>query len=65
MAELIGGAPVDIALLQSAYLPEFSATDTVVGTLSAFDPDSSDTFEYTLVNPSGAYKIVGQSVGGR
>ncbi len=53
--------PYDIVLLQSAYLPENSATGTVVGTLTAFDPDSND-FVYTLVNPSGAYIIDGDKL---
>src|SRR5262249_36858896 len=59
--ELTGGGPVDIVVLQTAYVPEFRATGTVVGTLLGFDPDSS-SFEFSLVDPTGAYKIDGNQL---
>ncbi|WP_195930625.1 S8 family serine peptidase [Hyphomicrobium album] len=58
----LSGLPSDILIAQAAPVPEYSATGTVVGTFSTFDADSADTFEYTLLNPTGAYKIVGNQL---
>lgn len=45
-------APTDISL-DNASVPENSASGTAVGNFSATDPDSGDTFTYTLVAGAG------------
>ena len=44
--------PTDIALSNNS-VPENSANGTVVGTLSATDPDPGDTFTFELINSAG------------
>lgn len=55
-------APTDISLSQ-LNIPENSAGETVIGTLSSTDVDAGDTHTYTLVdNAGGRFKIVGNEV---
>jgi hypothetical protein len=52
-------APTNIALSDSS-ISENSAKGTVVGALSASDPDAGDAFTYSLVsNPGGLFSING------
>ncbi len=44
--------PTDIALTNNS-VPENSANGTVIGTLSATDPDLGDTFTFELINSAG------------
>jgi hypothetical protein len=54
----VNEAPTDIAL-SAAVAAENSPSGTVVGTLSATDPDVGDTFTYTLVdNAEGRFALV-------
>jgi hypothetical protein len=46
-------APTDMAL-SSTSIAENNAVNAVIGTLSTTDPDSSDTFTYTLVAGTGS-----------
>lgn len=46
------GPPTDIALSNNS-VPENSANGAVVGTLSATDPDSPETFTYSLLTSAG------------
>ena len=48
----VNESPTDLAL-SSTSIAENSATGTEVGTLSNTDPDSGDTFTYSLVSGSG------------
>jgi hypothetical protein len=55
-------APTDISLSATTVL-EHSATGTLVGQLSATDPDPNESFTYTLLDSSGGrFKIVGSQV---
>jgi VCBS repeat-containing protein len=59
-------APTDISLSNSS-LAENSAIDTIVGTLSTSDPDSGNTFTYSLVSGTGdtdnaSFNISGSSL---
>ncbi|MBN1314356.1 MAG: putative Ig domain-containing protein [Anaerolineales bacterium] len=47
------GAPTDIQLLDNS-IPENQPSDTVVGALTTTDPNSGDTFTYTLVTGEGS-----------
>jgi LPXTG-site transpeptidase (sortase) family protein len=49
----VGEAPTDINL-SSTVVAENQPTDTVVGTLSASDPDAGETFTYSLVSGTGS-----------
>ena len=51
-AVVANSAPTNIGLSNSA-VAENSANGTVVGSLSATDPDSGDTFTYSLINSAG------------
>jgi Ca2+-binding RTX toxin-like protein len=54
--------PTDIAL-SNATVAENSADDTVVGTLSAQDPDTGETFTYSLVDDAGGlFAISGNDI---
>ncbi|HZL91347.1 MAG TPA: PKD domain-containing protein [Pirellulaceae bacterium] len=54
--------PTDI-LLSNASVPENSATGTVVGDLSAVDPNSGDTFTFTLLDSAeGRFAIFGHEL---
>lgn len=51
-------APTDV-LLSAATIAEKSASGTIIGNLSALDPDKNDTFTYTLTNDAeGRFGIV-------
>jgi hypothetical protein len=59
-------SPTNIALTPSS-VAENAAIDTVVGTLSATDPDVGDTFTFTLVSGAGStdnafFNIAGSSL---
>ncbi len=54
----VNSAPTDI-VLSSDTVPENSSTGTVVGTLSATDPDAGDTFTYSIVTPGVPFQING------
>jgi hypothetical protein len=55
-------APTDISL-SPATLPEYSIPGTVVGQLTAFDPDSSEYFTYQMVDSAGGrFEVVGTQV---
>ncbi|MFP4298883.1 MAG: DUF4347 domain-containing protein [Spirulinaceae cyanobacterium] len=55
-------APTDITLSQ-LEIPENTAVETVIGTLSSTDLDAGDTHTYTLIdNAGGRFKIVGNEV---
>jgi Ca2+-binding RTX toxin-like protein len=57
------GAPYDIILSDVVALPEYAETGTVVGTLSAADPNTGETFTYTLLNDfQGAFRIEGNQI---
>src|SRR5262249_34306675 len=54
--------PTDIALSQTTVL-ENSSAGTVVGLLTASDPDTSDSFSYTLLsNPGNLFAIDGANL---
>jgi hypothetical protein len=54
--------PTDISLSPST-VPENSAAGTVVGLLSAMDPDAGDTFSYSLINDAaGRFSVVGNEL---
>ncbi|CAN7756272.1 VCBS domain-containing protein [Bradyrhizobium sp. LjRoot220] len=57
----VNHAPSDISLLGSS-VAENSAVNTVVGTLSASDPDAGDTFTFSIVNPNGMFAISGNNL---
>ena len=62
----VNEAPTVVALSASS-IAENAAANTVVGTLSTTDPDSGDTFTYTLVagtgdTDNGAFNISGSSL---
>ncbi len=46
-------APTNVFLSGTLSVPENSAINTVVGSLSASDPDASQTFAYSLTNNGG------------
>ena len=48
----VNEAPTDISL-SNAVIPQGTANGTVVGALSASDPDAGDTATYTLVDDAG------------
>jgi VCBS repeat-containing protein len=50
------GPPTDIALSATTVV-ENAIAGTVVGDLSALDPDLGETFSYSLMNADGAFKI--------
>ena len=55
-------APTDI-IVGGGEVEENSAAGTVVATLSAVDPDSSDGLTYAITNdPSGLFEIVGNEI---
>jgi Ca2+-binding RTX toxin-like protein len=55
-------APTDISL-SSAEVAELSASDTVVGTLTASDPDTGETFTYELTDDAGGrFAIDGDTI---
>ncbi|MEC4852562.1 MAG: DUF4347 domain-containing protein, partial [Jaaginema sp. PMC 1079.18] len=55
-------APTNISL-SKLEVPENSAAETVIGTLSSTDIDTSDTHTYTLIDNAGErFKIVGNEV---
>ena len=63
---VVNSAPTDVALSNSTVL-ENQATGTVVGTFSTTDPNSGDTFTYTLVNgggsgDNGSFSVVGNTL---
>ncbi|HTX79119.1 MAG TPA: sortase, partial [Longilinea sp.] len=49
----VGEAPTDISL-SSTVVAENQPANTVVGTLSASDPDADETFSYSLVSGAGS-----------
>jgi len=54
--------PTDIALANDS-VPENSATDTVIGTLTATDPDAGDTRTFSLVDSAGGrFKVNGSQL---
>jgi hypothetical protein len=62
----VNDAPTDIALTASS-VPENSAVNTVVGTLSSTDQDTGQTYSYTLVagagsTDNGSFNISGTSL---
>ncbi|UPJ41119.1 VCBS domain-containing protein [Bradyrhizobium sp. 40] len=58
----INEAPTDISL-SNTVIPQGTASGTVVGTLSALDPDAGDTFSYTLTdNAGGQFGISGGNI---
>ena len=60
----VGGnqAPTDISLSASS-VDENAANGTVVGTLSTTDPDTGDSFTYSLVNDAGGrFAVVGDQI---
>ncbi len=58
----VNEAPTEIALSNSS-VPENSATGTVVGNLSAADPDAGDSHTFSLIDSAGGrFKIVGNQV---
>ena len=54
-------APSDITVIGGS-VAENAAAGTVVAILGAADPDAGDSFVYTLIDPSGAFEIVGNEV---
>ena len=53
-----GGAPTEV-LLDNSTIDESSSAGTVIGALSASDPDAGDTHTFTLLdNGGGAFEIV-------
>jgi hypothetical protein len=54
-------APTSIALSNDA-IAENSAAGTVVGTLSATDPDAGDTETFSIVDASGTFAIAGNTI---
>lgn len=60
----VNEAPTDLAL-SAASIAENSASGTTIGALSASDPDSGDTFTYTLpaaVGDNNLFSITGSSL---
>lgn len=57
----VNEAPTAIALSDNAVI-EGSAAGTVVGTLSATDPDSGETFTYAIAEDTGMFEIVGDEL---
>ncbi|MBB4042129.1 hypothetical protein GGR34_003814 [Microvirga flocculans] len=58
----VNEAPTDIAL-SGATVSENAASGTVIGTLSASDPDAGSTFTYAILNdPSGKFEVVGNQL---
>lgn len=58
----VNEAPTNIALSKN-HVAENSAVGTVVGTLSATDPDAGSSFTYSLVSPlGGRFSVVGNEV---
>ncbi len=53
----VNEAPTNVAL-SNAKVIEDSPAGTVVGTLSATDPDTGETLTYSIANDSGAFEIV-------
>ncbi|MDN5003916.1 VCBS domain-containing protein [Bradyrhizobium sp. GCM10027634] len=58
----VNEAPTDISL-SNATIPQGTANGTVVGTLSAVDPDAGDTATFSLVdNAGGQFAVSGSSL---
>lgn len=57
----VNEAPIDIAL-SATSIEENAAAGTVVGTLSATDPDAGETFTYTLLDNTDRFEIVGDQL---
>jgi Ca2+-binding RTX toxin-like protein len=55
----VNGNPTGITLNGPGAAAEYAAAGTVVGTFSASDPDSSDTFSYALVGTNDRFDVVG------
>ena len=58
-APLVNNAPIDIQLSGPGAAAEYAAAGTLIGTLSASDPDGSDTFSYALLSATDRFDIVG------
>lgn len=58
----VNDAPTDLALSANT-VTENAANGTVVGTVSAVDPDSGDTKAYTLINSAGGRFAINSSTG--
>ncbi len=52
LADIIAHAPLDISLSRQS-VAENSSAGTIVGNLSASDPDTGDTFSYSLLDSAG------------
>lgn len=61
----INSSPTDI-ILTGTTIAENSPQDTLVGTLSTVDPDTSETFSYQFASPAGdgggRFKLVGDKL---
>src|SRR5262249_5598439 len=57
----VNEAPTAISLSPSTIRDD-SVAGTVVGTISAVDPDAGDTQTFALVDPGGAFEIVGNQL---
>ena len=55
------GAPTDLTV-QGGSVQENAAAGTVVGTLSATDPNAGDTFTYSISGESAPFTIVGNQI---
>ena len=59
----VNETPIDIALSGSSSVAENSSAGTVVGALSALDPDAADTATFTLLdNAGGRFAISGNDL---
>ena len=61
-APVINAAPTDLTL-DTNSVAENAANGTVVGTASATDPDSGETFSYSLTNDAGGRFAIDSSTG--
>jgi VCBS repeat-containing protein len=58
----VNEAPTDISL-SNTVIPQGTANGTVVGALSALDPDAGDSFTYTLAdNAGGQFAVSGGNI---
>jgi Ca2+-binding RTX toxin-like protein len=55
-------APTDVSLSGSATIAENSGVGTVVGDLSAADPDAGETFTFSLIDAGGRFGISGSNL---
>ena len=59
---MINHAPTGIEMSGPGAAGEYAARGTVVGTLTAIDPDTGDSLSFSLSKPDDRFEIVGNQL---